>query len=53
MRVDSNSCGTVQQNDLQQCKDPQNNKNRSSHLVLCALIFKFFFKKIIDNAFCA
>ena len=35
-RVDSNSCGTVQQDDLQQYKDQQNNKNRS---VLCIIIF--------------
>ena len=39
MRMDSNSCGTVQQNDLQQCKDPQNNKNRSNHRVPCIIIF--------------
>ena len=38
-RVDSNSCGTVQQDDLQQCKDQQNNKNRSNHSVLCIIIF--------------
>ena len=35
-RVDSNSCGTVQQDDLQQCKDQQNNKN---HSVPCIIIF--------------
>ena len=34
--MDSNSCGTVQQDDLQQCKDQQNNKNRS---VPCIIIF--------------
>ena len=38
-RVDSNSCGTVQQDDFQQCKDQQNNKNRSNHRVLCIIIF--------------
>ena len=38
-RVDSNSCGTVQQDDLQQCKDQQNNKNRSNHRVPCIIIF--------------
>ena len=38
-RVDSNSCGTVQQDDLQQCKDQQNNKNRSNHSVPCIIIF--------------
>ena len=38
-RVDSNSCGTVQQDDLQQYKDQQNNKNRSNHRVLCIIIF--------------
>ena len=35
-RVDSNSCGTVQRDDLQQCKDQQNNKN---HSVPCIIIF--------------
>ena len=38
-RVDPNSCGTVQQDDLQQCKDQQNNKNRSNHSVPCIIIF--------------
>ena len=38
-RVDPNSCGTVQQDDLQQCKDQQNNKNRSNHRVPCIIIF--------------
>ena len=38
-RVDSNSIGTVQQDDLQQCKDQQNNKNRSNHSVPCIIIF--------------
>ena len=38
-RVDSNSIGTVQQHDLQQCKDQQNNKNRSNHRVPCIIIF--------------
>ena len=38
-RVDSNSCGTVQQDDFQQCKDQQNNKNRSNHSVPCIIIF--------------
>ena len=38
-RVDSNSCGTVQQDDFQQCKDQQNNKNRSNHRVPCIIIF--------------
>ena len=66
-RVDPNSCGTVQQDDLQQCKDQQNNKNRSNHRVPCIIIFcngiqvgtlcidflNFSSKKIIDNAFCA
>ena len=37
--MDSNSCGTVQQDDFQQCKDQQNNKNRSNHSVLCIIIF--------------
>jgi hypothetical protein len=37
--VDPNSCGTVQQDDLQQCKDQQNNKNRSNHRVPCIIIF--------------
>lgn len=39
MRVDSNSCGTVQLDDLQQCKDQQNNKNRSNYSVPCIIIF--------------
>jgi len=34
--MDSNICGTVQQDDLQQCKDQQNNKN---HSVPCIIIF--------------
>ena len=38
-RVDSNSCSTVHQDDLQQCKDQQNNKNRSNHRVPCIIIF--------------
>ena len=37
--MDPNSCGTVQQDDLQQCKDQQNNKNRSNHRVPCIIIF--------------
>ena len=37
--MDSNSCGTVQQDDLQQCKDQQNNKNHSNHRVPCIIIF--------------
>ena len=37
--MDSNNCGTVQQDDLQQCKDQQNNKNRSNHSVPCIIIF--------------
>ena len=36
MRMDSNSFGTVQLDNLQQCKDQQNNKNRS---VPCIIIF--------------
>jgi len=37
--MDPNSCGTVQQDDLLQCKDQQNNKNRSNHRVPCIIIF--------------
>ena len=38
-RADSNSRGTVQLDNLQQCKDQQNNKNRSNHSVPCIIIF--------------
>ena len=55
MRVDSNSCGTVQQDDLQQRKDHPNNRLALNQLVffiyrdLCIFseeyrFFKFFKK---------